>query len=234
MNLFNYSLSAVVGVVVLASSWAWANEAAQDAAAPQHWKPSSLRVALTAMPTGDVVRGKALNTQLMCASCHGENGIAPTRNWPHTAGQKADYTYKMLLDYQSGLRSEDERSKLMLAAVEPMSDQDMADVAAYYASLSAHEVAAKAEPHAEAEKLVRRGDPARLITPCASCHGVRGQGGKAAAPALAGQSEKAFIRTMTLYKSGERNNDVNKAMAQFAAKLTAEEIQQLAAYYHMR
>ena len=140
----------------------------------------------------------------------------------------------MLLDYKSGLRSEDERSKLMTAAVEPMSEQDMADVAAYYASLPAHAATLKAKPQADAERLVRKGDPTRLITPCASCHGVKGHGGKEAAPALAGQSETAFIRTMKLYKNGERYNDVNKAMAQFAAKLTDEEIRQLAAYYHAR
>jgi cytochrome c553 len=142
--------------------------------------------------------------------------------------------YKILLDYQSGLRSEDERSKLMTAAVEPMSQQDMADVAVYYASLPAHEATAKAPVQADAERLVRQGDPTRLLTPCASCHGVKGQGGKEAAPALAGQSEKAFIRTMTLYKNGARDNDVNKAMAQFAGKLTDEEIRQLAVYYHGR
>jgi cytochrome c553 len=115
-----------------------------------------------------------------------------------------------------------------------MSQQDMADVAAYYASLPAHEATAKAPAHADAGRLVRKGDPTRLITPCASCHGVKGQGGKEAAPTLAGQSEKAFIRTMVLYKNGGRHNDVNKGMAQIAAKLTAEEIRQLAAYYHAR
>jgi len=220
-----------VGAALLLSGWVWANDAAHEAADAVKWKPATLRVALADMPAGDIARGKALNVQLMCASCHGENGVAPTSNWPHVAGQKTDYTYKMLLDYQSGLRSEDERSKLMTAAVEPMSQQDMADVAAYYASLPAHEATVKAPAHADAERLVRKGDPTRLLTPCASCHGVKGQGGKEAAPALAGQSEKAFIRTMMLYKNGERDNDVNKAMSQFASKLTDEEIRQLAAYY---
>lgn len=219
-----------VGAVLLVSGWVWANDAAQEADAVK-WTPATLRMALEDMPTGDISRGRELNKQLMCASCHGENGVASSSNWPNVAGQKTDYTYKMLLDYQSGLRSEDERSKLMTAAVEPMSQQDMADVAAYYASLPAHKATVKASVHADAEKLVRRGDPTRLITPCASCHGVKGQGGKEAAPALAGQSEKVFIRTMTLYKNGARHNDVNKAMAQFAGRLTDAEIRQLAAYY---
>lgn len=233
MKIFQLSLIGV-GAALVVSGWAWANEAAHETAEVVKWKPATLRVALADMPAGDSARGKELNSQLMCASCHGESGVAPTSNWPNVAGQKTDYTYKMLLDYQSGLRSEDERSKLMTAAVEPMSHQDMADVAAYYASLSLPENAVKTKPHADAERLVRKGDPTRLLTPCASCHGVKGQGGKEAAPALAGQSEKAFIRTMTLYKNGGRHNDVNKAMAQFASKLTDEEIRQLAAYYHTR
>ena len=146
-----------VGAALLVSGWVWANEAAHEAADAVKWKPATLRVALADMPTGDISRGKDLNSQLMCASCHGENGVAPTSNWPNVAVQKTDYTYKMLLDYQSGLRSEDGRSKLMTVAVEPMSQQDIADVAAYYASLPAYE-AALSPVHADAERLVRKGD----------------------------------------------------------------------------
>lgn len=233
MKTINTLGLSILSVALLASAWSWATEAEHPTSAPA-WKPASLRQALAAMPSGDALRGKELNSQYMCASCHGDNGVAPTNNWPHTAGQKADYTYKMLLDYKSGLRSEDKRSKLMQAAVEPLTEQDMADLAAYYASLPLPATPA-ANPAAldlnAAEKLVRKGDPTRLITPCASCHGVKGQGGKNAAPALAGQSEKAFIRTMQLYKHGKRVTDVNKGMAQIAVQLTDEEIRQLAAYY---
>lgn len=82
-----------------------------------------------------------------------------------------------------------------------------------------------------ADKLVRKGDKSRLITPCASCHGLFAQGGKEVSPALAGLSKKAFIRAMQLYKNGQRHNDVNQVMSQFAKKLTDEEIEQLADYY---
>ncbi|MEZ5451557.1 MAG: c-type cytochrome [Thiothrix sp.] len=240
MKTFKHTLQVGAGLALLVSGWSWANESGHAKTAAESWKPATLRVALAEMPQGDIGRGKQLNEQLMCASCHGAAGIAPTGNWPQVAGQKADYTYKMLLDYQSGLRSEDNRSKLMLAAVEPMSQQDMADVAAYYASLPAPEsvsgenqsVAADAQDaHASAEELVRKGDSKRLITACASCHGVRGQGGKKAAAALAGQNPKAFIRTMQLYKSGQRDNDVNQVMSQIARKLTDAEINLLATYY---
>lgn len=204
-------------------------------ATTQQWTPAALRRALKDMPVGDVQRGRELNSSMMCMSCHGEQGVAPTGNWPHVAGQKADYTYKMLLDYQSGLRSEDGRSQLMTILVQVMTQQDMADVAAYYATLSAPDAVqtlkTDAEQQAQAESLVRKGDPKRLITPCASCHGVQGQGGKNATPALAGQNPQAFVRTMQLYKSGARNNDVHQGMAQFAQRLTDTEIDWLAQYY---
>ena len=196
------------------------------------WSPNSLSKALSSMPIGDVERGKALNQNMMCASCHGEKGIPPTDNWPALAGQKADYTYKTMLDYKSGLRNEDNRSQLMVTLAEVMNEQDMADIAAYYAGLPSLKVSNfKVEKNPVAEKLVRKGDKSRLITPCASCHGLYAQGGKEASPALVGLSKKAFIRTMQLYKNGKRHNDVNQVMSQFAKKLTDEEIEQLADYY---
>lgn len=198
----------------------------------EQWTPATLRTAISNMPEGDVERGRALNKSMMCASCHGEAGIAPTQNWPHVAGQKADYTYKIMLDYKSGLRDEDNRSVMMKTLAQMMNEQQMSDIAAYYASLplptSAKE---KNEALATAEQLVRKGDRKRMITPCASCHGLHGQGGIFAASALAGQNKPAFIRAMQLYKNGKRNNDVNQVMSQFAKKLTDNEIEQLAEYY---
>jgi len=80
-------------------------------------------------------------------------------------------------------------------------------------------------------KLVTKGDPARLITPCASCHGLDGQGGKNESPAIAGQTRSYFIRTMMLYHNDLRNSDNDHAMRAFAMPLTDQEIRQLADYY---
>ena len=86
-------------------------------------------------------------------------------------------------------------------------------------------------PTSRAERLARRGDPARLITPCASCHGAAGQGGVNETPALAGQSVGSFVRTMQDYREGRRVTDANQGMRQFAERLTMDEIHDLAAYY---
>ncbi len=202
----------------------------------EDWTPAALTAALAAMPMGDAERGEQLHQRLMCDSCHGPRGIAPTANWPSVAGQKADYTYKMLLDYQTARRQEDRRSELMSALMPLLSAQDMADLAVFYAGLEPGaaapvQVAALPPDLGRAERLVRKGDRARLISPCASCHGRRGQGGINAAPALAGQSPLAFTRTMQMYKTGQRDNDVRASMRQFAHRLSDDEIADLAAYY---
>jgi cytochrome c553 len=224
----------------LLSSLLVALSLAQPAAAspvqPTARTPSvaEVRGTLASMPRGDVQRGKQLNQGLMCASCHGDAGVAPTQNWASLAGQRAAYTYKSLLDYQRGGRHENPRATLMRVAVKDMSRQDMADAAAYYASLSAKAAPAPrldAAAHARAERLARRGDPARLLTPCASCHGAAGQGGLNETPALAGQSVGSFVRTMQDYRAGRRVTDANQGMRQFAGRLTMQEIHELAAYY---
>lgn len=197
----------------------------------KEWTTAQLRSDLSTMPTGNVDTGKNLHSSMMCSSCHGVEGIAPTSNWPSLAGQKADYTYKMLLDYQSGLRDEDHRSELMTILTHDMSKQSMADLAVYYASLSATN---QSTDTAESDKpltLVTQGDPKRLITPCASCHGQEGQGGINASPAIARQQYAAFVRTMQMYKQGQRKNDTNETMRFIAERLSDDEIKALANYY---
>ena len=201
------------------------------------WTPASLRAALAELPQGDAQRGRQVHEQLFCASCHGGQGQAPTFNWPHTASQRATYTAKMLLDYQRGLRLENRGAQLMHDVAVAMTPQQIADVAAYYASLPAPKDAVTPRPAASAQadktalRLVTKGDPARLITPCASCHGVKGQGGKMEAPALAGQNPRYFVRTMLDYHGGQRTNDAAKGMRVFAQHLTTAEIDALARYY---
>lgn len=212
--------------------------ASEHAAAPaaKAWTPASLRGALGALPAGDAERGRVVNQQLFCASCHGDKGVAPTQNWPHLAGQKSAYTAKMLFDYQSQLRSENKGAALMHDIAVMMTPQQIADVSAFYATQSAARDDGTPRPGAQAqglsaEQLVKKGDPARLITPCASCHGVRGQGGKLEASALAGQNPLYFTRTLLHYQSGVRANDTARGMSHFARKLTRSEIDALATYY---
>lgn len=195
------------------------------------WSNISWDKSEKAMPKGDYARGEKLHSYGLCITCHGEQGIAQSRNAPNLAGNQAVYTYKALLDYQSGLRNEgDGKSHVMHAATQPMSHQDMADLAAYYAAQKLPAPTGNYTPPANIKKLVTHGDVSRMITPCASCHGVHGEG-RGMTPALAGQVPAYFIRTMEAYKHGKRTNDINDGMAQFTHDLSDKEIQALAEYY---
>lgn len=215
-------------VLPLMAGLASAGEPAAEVAA---WNAQVLRDTLTSMPEGDKVRGKQLHSEAMCASCHGADGLSPTRNFSHLAGQRAAYTYKMLIDYRDHRRNEGTgQADAMIAAMQGLTDQDFADLAVYYAGLPLPPARDAVVP-ADAEKLARHGDPSRLITACASCHGANGEGGANESPALAGQVPDYFVRTMMAYRSGARNNDVYDVMGIFARQLTEEEIDGLANYY---
>lgn len=198
------------------------------APAAVQWTPNTWTNALQTMPQGNVSAGEKLHTSLFCASCHGVKGEAMTNNWPSLAGQRASYTYKQLLDYQSNLRHEDSRAHIMFVVTQLMDKQQMADLAAFYAAQPLPCPQGLAKP---APALVTVGDPKRLITPCAACHGANGQGGINETTALRGLPKEYFIRTMEQFRDGHRNNDTARGMSQFAQPLTDAEIQTLANYY---
>jgi cytochrome c553 len=209
------------GILLIGAAWL--------AAGPVLAAPSSL-VAWTVetmerIESGDPERGKDLAGQ--CASCHGSDGVAPSPNWPSLAGQLATYTYKQLKDYQDGKRE----NAIMKSMVQGLSDQDMADLAAFYAAQDLPPPRSEDDGGEVAETLVFRGDGERLIAGCRGCHGRRGEGNVIAYPALAGQHPQYFRKTMQAYASGQRDNDVYARMRSIAAELTEEEIEALGAYY---
>lgn len=225
MTLMSGLLAAAMSATAVAGEHGSGKEA-------EAWSAASLRQALDNMPAGDVSRGEKLHGDLFCASCHGEKGEAFTMNWPSLTDQRAKYTYKMLLDYKNNLRNEDARGNLMVEMAQFLSEQDMADLSAFYAAQPlAEPPAEKVEVGEDIEKLVRQGDPKRLVTPCAACHGVNGEGGLNETPALAGQTPEYFIRTMKAYRDGDRTNDLYSGMSIFTKNLTDEEIESLANYY---
>lgn len=206
---------------------------ANEHAAPQAqaWTLQQWHETQKSIPKGDIANGAKLHKQALCMTCHGENGVAPSRNAPSLANNKVDYTFKTLMDYKSGLRNEgDGKSAVMIAAAQSLTEQDMADLAYFYAGQTLMPKASTQPLSSSTERLVRKGDVNRMITPCASCHGVHGEG-KEITPALAGQTAHYFIRTMKAYKNKHRNNDINQGMGQFTHDLTDEEIHALADYY---
>jgi len=165
-----------------------------------------------------------------CADCHGEKGAEPDRDkHPTLAGQIAAYTFKQLRDYKDGSRE----NRKMSEAVERLTDEQLAALAAWYADQPIPKVEVDEEETVSEDtmKLVFRGDKTRLIQPCASCHGARGEGAIIDVPAIAGQNVKYFVNTMKDYAKDKRANDVYSRMRIIAKSLTREEIDELAVYY---
>jgi cytochrome c553 len=175
----------------------------------------------------DPAQGEALAKEKRCARCHGDAGISDDPEDVNIAGLRASYSYKQLKDYQN--KSRDARD--MYKQVRDLDDQQMANLAAWYASLEPPQPAAERNTDPAILELVYRGDPQRLLKACASCHGQNGRGGQFDNPALAGQYPEYLITTMTEFKEGDRANDVYSRMRVVAEVLTEEEIQGLAAYY---
>jgi cytochrome c553 len=184
--------------------------------------------------SGDAERGALLVERDRCARCHGEEGVSDDPASPSLAGQLAPYTYKQMRDYKDEKRTDD-RTMQRLAA--RLSDQEMADMAAYYAALPVPEPENTNMGGVVAERLVKRGDGPRLIPACRHCHGRSGKGnvtsgvGFASMPVLVGQYPEYLAHTMRAYRSGERANDVYSVMRNMSAELTDEEIDALADYY---
>lgn len=179
-------------------------------------------------PAADSVgRGATIATQ-NCSMCHGVSGTPPVTA-PALAGQYPDVVYKELRDYQNGLR----QSAVMQAIIATRTNQNLQDLAAYYASLPrgpAAELAPRGEaPDANAVRLAMQGDPQRNIAPCAACHGQLDR--KGAAPWLGGQSSVYLAVQMRAFASGARHNDINEQMRNVARQLTPAEIDSLARYY---
>jgi cytochrome c553 len=163
-----------------------------------------------------------------CASCHGADGVSPDPQFPHMAGQSAFAIYKQLHDFKNGARG----NEIMASVVEALDDQQMADIAAYYAAFTkgALDPTTPATDDPAIVRLVERGITDRGLPACASCHGAHA-GGPVETPTLAGQRHEYLVAQLRAFAKGERRNDIYHRMRDIAKKLTDTEIEELAAYY---
>ena len=175
----------------------------------------------------DPARGEALAKEGKCARCHGDAGVSDDPEDVNIAGLRASYAYKQLKDYQN--KSRDARD--MYKVTRDLDDQQLADLAAWYASQEPAPQAVGQATDPAILKLVFNGDPKRLLKACASCHGQRGEGGQFDSPPITGQYPEYFITTMTEFREGDRSNDIYGRMRTTAEALTEAEIEALAAYY---
>ena len=183
---------------------------------------SSLAVAtilLSLAPArADVAAGKAKAE--MCVGCHGENGIAEMENMPSLAGQPDQFIQWQLVYFRAGTR----KNEQMQPIVEQLSNEDIRNLGAYYASLAPP----KNDKPDDDPELSKKGAQSAAGRRCASCH-LDSYAGTKGVARVAGQREDYLLKALRDYKSGQRSG-AQAAMAEVAFSLHDEEIDALAHY----
>ena len=169
-----------------------------------------------------------------CVACHQADGsgrnMSGGESWPRMAGLDADYLYRQLVAVKNGTR----QSPTMQGFVGMLDDQQMRDVAAYYAAMppTAGQGGEGADEAmlTHGEKLATRGDWDRYIPPCAGCHGPDNLGVGSAFPAIAGQNAGYIADQIRAWKTQRRNNDPVNLMAAVAERLDDRDIEAVSAW----
>ncbi|MDD5268692.1 MAG: c-type cytochrome [Methylococcales bacterium] len=194
---------------------------------------------------GNISSGK--EKAAACVSCHGDNGNSLVSSFPKLAQQHSSYLIKQLKAFKSGTR----KNPMMSSIAMGLTDQDMADIAAYYAEqevsvnqlpvLDDEDEEQKPEATggekktddkdkiqtiiAQGSDLYRNGDLTREVSACIACHGPFGEGNKPAGyPLLKSQHADYLIKTLTDFKTDARSNNPENIMHMTAKKMTDEEI----------
>jgi cytochrome c553 len=164
-----------------------------------------------------------------CAACHGADGNSITPDWPSLAGQHANYIVRQLRAFKSG----DRVNVTMKPFADMLSEQDMLDLAAYFAAQTPTPKGADPALVSLGQQIYRGGVPDRGIAACIACHGPTGDGNPLAAyPRISGQHAAYVTATLNAYAVGDRRSDVdlNQMMRNTAALLREDEIRALASY----
>ena len=174
---------------------------------------------------GNPVAGE--QTSQLCQGCHGTEGMSNDGLVPHLAGQYGAYIAKQLRNYQAGVRSH----QIMNAMAATISDDDLADIAAYFASRK--KMHGSGTENEIGKRLFTKGDISRSIIACINCHGVHGKGltpKTSMFPVIGGQQRDYIRRQLVTFRSGDRSNSPNGIMNKITEHLTDNELEALAEY----
>ena len=186
--------------------------------------------AVAAAPKADIAKGKEIATNI-CASCHAADGNSGIAMYPKLSAQHAQYLFIQTKEIKEGKRTTG-AAAAMAPMVAALSEQDMRNVAAFYATQfpKPGETNPKENPKLGA-KIYRGGLAEKKIPACMSCHGPNGAGIPAggteilAYPRLGGQHKAYIVDQMKAYRSGQRKNTI---MADIAGRMTDEELNAVA------
>ena len=205
------------------------------------WVAATTLVALSvatapALAEGDASAGQEKSKA--CMACHMADGNSVVPTWPKLAGQSAKYIVKQLKEFKSKQRLDD----TMPAQLEFINEQDMADLAAYFASQSVSP-GNSSQPALvnKGKQIYRKGNIGERVIACKGCHGLKGNGNYATlesanaapvlnAPTLGSQHATYVVKQLKAFKDGTRTNDVDKVMRKIAMGMTDEDIEAVAEY----
>ena len=166
----------------------------------------------------DLAKGQAISTQV-CAACHTADGSRGAPANPIIAGQHPEYLVKQLTEFKSGKR----KNPIMQGFAAQLSEDDMRNVAAFYASKSAKPGFAKNKDSvALGAKIWRGGLPDREIAACAGCHSPTGAGIPSHYPRLASQHGDYTEAQIVAFRNGSRTN--SPEMTVLTQKMTDREV----------
>lgn len=175
---------------------------------------------------GDVEAGKAKSAT--CAACHGADGNSPSPAFPKIAGQGERYLIKQITDIRDGRR----QAPAMVGFVTNLSDEDIADLAAYFSSQTPTTGGAKEELVELGQRIYRAGSEEKGIPACLACHGPSGKGVEAAGfPMLSGQHDAYTKDQLNKFSMNQRQNDGDtRIMRDIASRLHPTEIEAVSSY----
>jgi len=183
---------------------------------------AALGINSAAQAEGSVEAGQQKSA--VCAACHGPDGNSFNPEWPSLAGQHKAYMVTQLTAFKEGRR----QNELMSPMAMGLSEQDILDLAAYYAAQKPAALEADPDLVAGGRRIYLGGDPERGVTACIACHGPTGYGNPLAGyPVVAGQHSAYTTAALKAYADGARHNQM---MQEIAARLAEDDIRAVSAY----
>lgn len=175
---------------------------------------------------GDYQAGQEKSTT--CAACHGPTGVSVNPMWPSLAGQHASYLAKQLRDFKNKQQRD---APMMTALAASLSEQDIEDLAAFYARQPIPENTTPEKYVKRGEQLYRGGDFSQHITACIACHGPTGNGNaQANFPVLSGQQAAYTTLQLQAFKDKKRSNDLNSIMRDISGRMSTDDMEAVAHY----
>ena len=188
----------------------------------------SLIACLSAHASGDADSGLAKSA--ICAACHGSDGNSAIPNWPKIAGQHTAYLERQLGLIKNGQRPIPE----MAGIVATLSDQDLADISAYFSTQKIIPGLTDESLKTNGEQLYRAGNSETEIPACMSCHGPVGEGNPLSGyPSIAGQHATYTEKMLTGFRSGTtwgESDESSEIMATVTLRMTDDEIKAVSSY----